>query len=673
MPTDGSRAADVVAGGDAVGAGAHRLTTVASGLAAVVGALTIVGWVTGNVALMSVLPGLVPMNPLTALCFAAAGVSMWLLRDPAAATSRAGRVLALAVLLVGLVRLGGDVAGWRTAIDQVLFREALLLVPHAPNRMAPNTAVGFVLIGLALLLLDVETRGGRRPAQHLALAAGVVSVLTMTGYGYGEPRLIAVPSFLPMALNTAAGFAILATGILWARVDDGFMRIVTSTHPGGATARRLLPAAIAVPWALGWIQLYGNRAGLYAHEAGVAIFAVATMIILGTAVSWAAHSVEQADRARREAQDALAASEARLRAILDNTTALISLKDRDGRLLFVNRRFEEVVNLARERVMGLTDHDLFPAELADTYRANDLEVLTARTPIEFEEPVPHADGVHTYVSIKFPLAAAGEEPYALCAISTDITTRKRMEHVLEERTTALEAANHELEAFSYSVSHDLRAPLRAIDGFAHILVDDHGTRLDDEGHRVLDVICQNARQMGRLIDDLLALSRLGRRTLDRRLVDMRALAETVVAEVRQLDRGREGAAVTIEPLPPVAADSGMMHQVMANLVGNAWKFTAGTPDAAITIGASVRERETVYFVKDNGAGFNPVYAAKLFGVFQRLHSTEEFEGTGIGLATVRRIVERHGGRVWADGAVGRGATFFFALPAAAIRSEGVEA
>jgi light-regulated signal transduction histidine kinase (bacteriophytochrome) len=247
-----------------------------------------------------------------------------------------------------------------------------------------------------------------------------------------------------------------------------------------------------------------------------------------------------------------------------------------------------------------------------------------------------------------------------------------MEHVLEERTTALEAANHELEAFSYSVSHDLRAPLRAIDGFAHILVDDHGTRLDDEGHRVLDVICQNARQMGRLIDDLLALSRLGRRTLDRRLVDMRALAATVVAEVRQLDRGRD-AAVTIEPLPSIAADSGMMHQVMANLVGNAWKFTAGTPDAAITIGASAGERETVYFVKDNGAGFNPAYAAKLFGVFQRLHSTEEFEGTGIGLATVRRIVERHGGRVWADGAVGCGATFFFALPAAAIRSEGVEA
>ncbi len=227
----------------------------------------------------------------------------------------------------------------------------------------------------------------------------------------------------------------------------------------------------------------------------------------------------------------------------------------------------------------------------------------------------------------------------------------------------VEAANRELEAFSYSVSHDLRAPLRAIDGYARILVEDHAGKFDAEGERVLGTISAQARHMGRLIDALLSFARLGRQTLTVGSVDMTALAQTVSTEMAQQEPGRT-VTLTVATLPPARGDDRLLRQVFANLLGNAWKFTRITPNARIEVGARAHDDAVTYFVRDNGAGFDMAYAEKLFGVFQRLHRTEEFEGTGIGLALVQRIVQRHGGRIWAEATVNDGATFYFTLPAA---------
>jgi light-regulated signal transduction histidine kinase (bacteriophytochrome) len=245
----------------------------------------------------------------------------------------------------------------------------------------------------------------------------------------------------------------------------------------------------------------------------------------------------------------------------------------------------------------------------------------------------------------------------------------RSQHHLEEqvaqRTQALEATNAELESFSYSVSHDLRAPLRAIDGFARILLEDHRAKLDPEAQRLLGVIDQNTRRMGQLIDDLLAFSRLGRKEIMTRRVDMEELTRTVVDEIRraEAEQGRNGSLdIQIGSLPAVPGDRALLRQVVSNLVQNAVKFTRGRSSARIEVGSRPDGTETVYYVKDNGAGFDPRYADKLFGVFQRLHSTEQFDGTGVGLAIVKRIVQRHGGRVWAEGQPDQGATFYFTLP-----------
>ncbi len=225
----------------------------------------------------------------------------------------------------------------------------------------------------------------------------------------------------------------------------------------------------------------------------------------------------------------------------------------------------------------------------------------------------------------------------------------------------LEAANKELEAFAYSVSHDLRAPLRTVDGFARIVAEDYADRFDDEGRRQLGVIRDGAQKMGRLIDDLLAFSRMGRREMALADIDMTGLARDVAEEMR-LPESARNIEVSIAPLPPMHGDPAMIRQVWANLLSNAIKYTRPRAQAHIKVGGQANGTENIYSVQDNGVGFDMQYVGKLFGVFQRLHGPEEFEGTGVGLALAQRIVHRHGGRIWAEGRINEGAVFSFALP-----------
>ena len=236
---------------------------------------------------------------------------------------------------------------------------------------------------------------------------------------------------------------------------------------------------------------------------------------------------------------------------------------------------------------------------------------------------------------------------------------RELEARVKSRTAELELANKELESYSYTVSHDLRAPLRSIDGFARIFEERYGAQVDAEGRRLLGIIRESGRRMGVLIDSLLAFSRLGRVSVAAEPVDMGALAAEAWAEL-----GTNGApAFSMGELPPARGDRALLKQVWGNLLSNAMKYTAKTPDARVEVSGDRRDGELIYCVADNGVGFDMRYAGKLFGVFQRLHSEDEFPGTGVGLATVQRIISRHGGQVWAESQPGFGARFFFSLPA----------
>ena len=248
------------------------------------------------------------------------------------------------------------------------------------------------------------------------------------------------------------------------------------------------------------------------------------------------------------------------------------------------------------------------------------------------------------------------------SLKATMVSRDELEQRVRDRTAQLEAANKELEAFSYSVSHDLRAPLRAIDGFSRVVLEDYTDKLDDEGKRYLNIIRSNTQKMGQLIDDLLMFSRLGRQELRASDIDMGKLAKAVSEELKLAVPERK-LQFTINALIPAQGDQAMIRQVFVNLLSNAVKFTRPKENAMIEVGASNEGDENVYYVKDNGVGFDMQYVDKLFGVFQRLHSSAEFEGTGVGLAIVQRIIHRHGGRVWGEGKVGEGATFYFSLPA----------
>lgn len=364
-------------------------------------------------------------------------------------------------------------------------------------------------------------------------------------------------------------------------------------------------------------------------------------------------------------------SEERFTTFMDETPVYAYIKDSSLNHVYRNKKVSDLIRTDKPGEVADSARTIFEPAVAELLENADKKILTGgESRVELEYKVTLEGQAKWLDDIKFALELPDGNK-AVGGLAFDITERKQAEAQLRElqldlerriveRTAQLEAANKELEAFSYSVSHDLRAPLRAIDGFTSMLLEGYSSLLDAEGKRLCGVISGSARDMGRLIDDLLAFSRVGRTAMHVSDVDMAAMARAICYEVTSPGE-RERIEFRIAQLPPAQADPSLLRQVWTNLLSNAVKFTSKKEKALIEIGAEELPGGTVYSVKDNGAGFEMQYKNKLFGVFQRLHSTKEFEGTGVGLAIVQRIVVRHGGKVWAEGETGKGASFSFTL------------
>ena len=383
-------------------------------------------------------------------------------------------------------------------------------------------------------------------------------------------------------------------------------------------------------------------------------------------------------RARRDSEAGLLEANRFLDSLIENLPVMVFIKDaRTLRYVRQNRATLDLLGLSRDDVIGKSDRDFLPAEQADFIQGKDREVLAGGGLVDIPEQSIHTRllGMRTLHTMKMPILDEDGKPKFLLGISVDITERKLAEQAIRElnaelqaNASQLKATNKELESFSYSVSHDLRAPLRAIDGFALMMEEDYKERLDAEGLRYLSVIRQNSKRMGALIDDLLAFSRLGRQPVAHGEINIDSLVREVIEELLQgeLPGGRDQASaapqIEVEPLPPARGDRGLLRQVWVNLLGNAVKYSSKAAQPFIRVSGRPVGTENQYSVSDNGVGFDMEYAQQLFGVFQRLHRADEFSGTGVGLAIVHRVVTRHGGRVWAEGKVDHGAVFSFALP-----------
>ena len=369
--------------------------------------------------------------------------------------------------------------------------------------------------------------------------------------------------------------------------------------------------------------------------------------------------LEDASRLLEQRMQEIKAAREELDRFFSLSPDLLCIADHTGRFTRVNPAWEEALGWTPEELTSTPYADFVHPDDRAATSVETTQLSKGGTTFNFENRYRHKDGSYRWLSWK---AAAQADGAVVYAAARDITDQKRAARTLEQHAAELAAVNRELEAFSYSVSHDLRAPLRHITGFAMMLDQSASSTLDAEGRRYLKTIMEAATRMGRLIDDLLAFSRVGRTQLGRSPVDLNRLVQEAKQEVSADINGRP-VVWNIQQLPTVEGDPSLLRLVFVNLLSNALKYSATRPKTEIQVGVLPQsDTETVVFVRDNGVGFEMQYAHKLFGVFQRLHSGDEFEGTGIGLANVRRIVQRHGGRTWAEGEVNRGATFYVSLP-----------
>jgi PAS domain S-box-containing protein len=515
-------------------------------------------------------------------------------------------------------------------------------------RMPLIAAILFSLFGVVLLLMGSRNRATVNVSHGVLLPITVMSYLILVGY------ILNVRDFyqwldLGVALNAGIAFFALCLSSFSLYTESWLMKAFVGPAAGAVMARRLLPALLLLPVLIGWMRLIGERTGAFGSEVGVVLVATTYAVCLLWFVWLSARRVNRTDQQRRE-------SEERFRLLFHQAAVGIQRLDPQGRFIEVNDKLCQILGYPREELLTMslariTHPEDLPREEAELARLFSRRIAS----YSLEKRCSRRDGNLIWVRVTGSLPSGGVEtvPWWMCVVE-DITMRKAAE-------AELARSNKDLEQFAYVSSHDLQEPLRMVTGFMQLFEEKYHSLLDQTGAQYVRFAVDGAKRMRQLIDDLLSYSRVGSKAREPVPVDAEKALEEALANLRASIE-ESGARITHNSLPRVRADALQLTQVFQNLVGNAIKFHGDRPPR-IDVEACRDDDHWRFCVKDDGIGIDAEYFERIFMIFQRLHTREEYPGTGIGLAICKKIVDRHGGRIWVESKKGQGAAFFFTFPA----------
>ncbi len=657
-----------------------------------IGTIGLLGWIFDIEMFKQFLHHGIAIKANTAIALLLAGLSLCLfaLDQRRRWLRRVGQACAALVLIVGTLSLSEHVVGWNLGIDQIFFHEE----PGppgslGPGRPGPPASLCFVLSGLALLLLHERSKENRILLQILALGIGLIAAPGLIGYVYDVEALYGIAQYTAIAFHTALALVMLAVGILFACPNEGIASLVYDKGIGGSLARRFLLPAFLLPLVLGWLRLRGERLGYFEAAFGTAVMMLIMMTLLSTLVLWIAAISSRAESQRRQAEEALLAANQELehrvaertdelhtafryaRSLLEASLDPLVTISPEGKVTDVNQATEAATGVGREQLIGSVFSSYFtdPEMAGKGYR----RVLSDGFVKDYPLTIRHVSGSTMdvlYNAVVYKNEAG--QMQGVFAAARDITERKRaeeelshyrehLEELVAQRTEELARSNRDLEQFAYAASHDLQEPLRMIVGYLQLLGDRYRGQLDEKADKFINYAVDGAGRMSTLIHDLLNYSRVSTQGKELQNTDSQKALEFALRNLGSAIQ-ESGATVTHDSLPMVRADNTQLAQLFQNLIGNAVKFRAAERPPQIHVSVRNEQEHWLFGVQDNGIGFEQEYQDKIFMIFQRLHSRGQYPGTGVGLAICKRVVERHGGRIWAAGELGKGATFFFTIP-----------
>ena len=637
----------------------------------IAGILVLIGWQFEIEILKSPLSNIVSMKANTAAAFLLAGLALIFLQRPGKATNILVRFCGSVIALIGLIFLAQHILGWDFGIDQILFREpeGTIGTLH-PGLMAPSTALNFLLIGFTFLTITHQKKRSYFLIEFPPVFSLSVSVIGFVGYVTQLEELAGPAAYTKMAIHTTVIFIILCIGILF-------------------TAYRRQRAPVTIEQ-----KIFAGLTAAATLIISIAFLSVSGITSLVQASNWIEHTQQVKNRLELVLSHVLEVQSAdRGFIITGNDQYLISREKAVSELpaLLHNIRFQTIDNPVRQRSFVPLERLIkkrlaFSDSVISTHRmkgerearlliaSNDGNTLTdsirtliAQMNAEGDRLIQTKNEDEAYQAnrnqfvIYLNLAVQVLLLWVIFFIvNRDMTAHRKAEEALQHSNTQLEAVNQDLDSFSHSVSHDLRAPLRHIDGFTQMLKNNYSDKLDEGGKKLLERILNATVTMNALIEDLMKLSQITQQPIKKENVNLSKIASDICESLKSSQPDRSAQFIVAENIRAIA-DEGLMGIVLENLLGNAWKYSNKKPNTRIEFGRSDMYGKESFFVRDNGAGFDSSTATQLFIPFKRLHSQSEFPGTGIGLSIVYRIIRRHGGKIWAESEVGKGATFYFTI------------